>query len=63
MTDTSDRTPAPPGWIEALAESEAELAAGVTVSGEAVHQELRDAITRLKTKRAGEPEQRAALRR
>lgn len=63
MIDTSDRGPAPAGWLEALAESEAELAAGLTVPGEVVHQELRDAIARLKAKRAGKPEQRATLRR
>ena len=63
MTDISDRVPAPPEWPEVLAESEADLAAGLTVPGAAVHQELHDAIARLKAKRAAGPERRAASRR
>lgn len=56
MNDTPDRPPVPPDWPEVLAESEADLAAGRTVPGAAVHQEVRDAIARLKAKRAAGPE-------
>jgi PHD/YefM family antitoxin component YafN of YafNO toxin-antitoxin module len=44
---------APPGWLEALAESEAELAAGKTVPSEPIMQRLRETIARLEAKRAG----------
>ena len=47
MDDTAHRPETPTGWLEALAESEAELAAGQTVPGEAIRQRLRDAIARL----------------
>ena len=63
MSDSSDHLPVPPDWPELLAESEADLAAGRTVPGAAVHQELRDAIARLKAQRTGTPEQRASSRR
>ncbi len=43
--------PAPAGWIEALAISEAELAAGLTVPMETVLQELDDSIRRLEESR------------
>jgi hypothetical protein len=46
------RAPVPAGWLDDLAESEAELAAGLTVPGEAVRQRLHDAIARLEAKRA-----------
>jgi hypothetical protein len=46
--DTSKHAPA--GWLEALAESEAELAAGKTVPMDAVLRELDDAIDRLTAK-------------
>jgi hypothetical protein len=47
MTSTKDRAPAPPGWLEALAESEAELAAGQTVPLAPVLAELRASAARL----------------
>lgn len=43
---------APAGWLEALAESEADLAAGRTVPGEVVHQLLRESMARLEAKQA-----------
>ncbi len=63
MDDTPHRTEAvPAGWLEALAESEAELDAGVaTVPAEVVHQQVRDSITRMRAKRA--EERRAASHR
>ena len=50
MTDTTERTAAPAEWPEALARSEADLAAGRIVPGEAVHRELQDSIARLEAK-------------
>jgi predicted transcriptional regulator len=43
------RKPAPASWLEALATSDAELAAGLTVPGEKVLQELDDSIRRLES--------------
>lgn len=63
MDDTPHRTDAAPaGWREALAESEAELDAGVaTVPAEVVHQQICDSIARMRAKRADE--RKAAARR
>jgi hypothetical protein len=51
------------GWLEALAESEAQLAAGQIVSGEEVMRELRESIDRLEVKRAAKSRNRTARRR
>jgi hypothetical protein len=54
---------APHGWLEALAESEADLAAGRTVPGETVRQGIRDAIARLEAKQGvGRPQGTTARR-
>ena len=45
---------APAGWLEALARSDAELAAGKTVPASAVHRRIREAIARMEEKRAAE---------
>jgi hypothetical protein len=45
----------PAGWLESLAESEAQLAAGLGVPGEAVRQRLRDALVRLEQEPAESP--------
>ena len=46
--DTTDCEPtAPAAWSEVLAESEAEHAAGLVVSGDDVLRELRDSLVRL----------------
>jgi hypothetical protein len=37
-------------WAEILEDSEAELAAGLTVSGETVHRELAEVLARLEAK-------------
>lgn len=54
MDDNPTPAPVPAGWLEALARSEAELAAGLTVPGEAVRQRLHAAIARLEAKEAAE---------
>ncbi|HUB14921.1 MAG TPA: hypothetical protein VMB34_23430 [Acetobacteraceae bacterium] len=51
MDDIPAHTPAPAGWLEILEESEAELAAGLTVSAETVHRRIRDAIARIEAKK------------
>jgi hypothetical protein len=44
-----DRVSTPPGWAEALAESEAELARGERVSSQIVHDMLRAALAEMET--------------
>jgi hypothetical protein len=63
MDDTPHRTEAAPaGWLDALAESEAEIDAGVlTVPAEVVHQMIRDSIARIRARKADE--RKAALGR
>ncbi|MBW4092001.1 MAG: hypothetical protein HIU82_12975 [Proteobacteria bacterium] len=62
MTDTTERTAAPAEWLEALARSEADLAAGRIVSGEAVHRELQDSIARLEANAATRQREATARR-
>ena len=55
-----DQTNAPPGWIEALARSDAELASGRLVSAQSVHDGLRAVLARMEAelaedKKAPEP--------
>ena len=54
MDDAPDRTEPPAGWLDALARSEAELAAGMTVPAAAVHQRIRDGIARIEAKKRAE---------
>jgi hypothetical protein len=58
--DTNKHAPA--GWLEALAESEAELAAGLTVPMEAVLRDLDDAIDHLQAGRKRPQERRQVAR-
>jgi hypothetical protein len=51
MDDNPTHAAPPAGWQEILEESEAELAAGLTVPGEVVRQMLRDSLARLEAKR------------
>lgn len=63
VDDTGDknRNAAPAGWLEALARSEADVAAGRTVPGEAVMERLRKTIAEME---AAEAESgKAALQR
>jgi hypothetical protein len=62
MDDTPHRAPAPAGWLEALQRSEAQLAAGQTVPGDAVMRELQESIARLEAKRAGKLPRRTVRR-
>ncbi len=48
----------PAGWLEALAESEADLAAGRIVAGDDVMRDLRDSLARLDAKASHKDERR-----
>ena len=50
MEDRPHHARPPIEWLEALAESEADLAAGRVVPGEVVMRELRESLVRLETK-------------
>jgi hypothetical protein len=63
MDDNPTHTPAPAGWLEILEESEAELAAGLTVSGKVVRQMLRDSLARLEAAQDAAPPRKAPSRR
>jgi DNA recombination-dependent growth factor C len=52
MDDTQTPAIAPAGWLEALAESEADLAAGRIVPGDVVKRDLRESLARLEAKAA-----------
>jgi hypothetical protein len=49
----STTRPVPAEWLEALARSNAELAAGLTVPAADVHRRIRESIARIEEKRAG----------
>jgi hypothetical protein len=53
MDGNPNPTTVPAGWLEALAESEAEAEAGLFVPGEVVRQGLLDSIARMEGKAAG----------
>lgn len=63
MTETTQRSATPAEWLEALAESEADLAAGRIVPGEEVMRELRESLARLEARAAGASQRKAASRR
>ena len=60
MDDTLPSAPA--GWLEALAESDADLASGRIVSGDAVLRDLKDSLARLEAKAAARPARKGTLR-
>jgi hypothetical protein len=61
MTDPTQRSPAE--WLDDIAESEAQLAAGEVVPAEPVLNRLRETISQLEAKRAGKRPRPAAPRR
>lgn len=63
MNDTVHNTSPPTGWIEALAESDADLTAGRIVPGEVVLQDLRDGLARLEAKAAAKRPRESAIAR
>jgi hypothetical protein len=52
MDDTPTSSVAPADWLEVLAESDADLAAGRIVPGDVVMRDLRDGLARLEAKAA-----------
>ena len=52
MDDTPHPLDAPSDWLQALAESDADLAAGRTVPGQMVRQGLLDSIARIEARHA-----------
>jgi hypothetical protein len=63
MDDNPSPAPVPAGWLEALAESEAELDAGLTVPGDVVMRELYESIARMEAKQADATKSRGTRRR
>jgi hypothetical protein len=63
MADTMNHIEAPAGWLEALAESEADFAAGRIVPGDVVMHDLRDSIARFEAKAAAKAARKDTLRR
>jgi hypothetical protein len=54
---------APAGWLEALAESDADLAAGRIVPGDVVMRDLRDGLARVEAKAAARTTRKDTPRR
>ena len=52
--------PVPAGWLDAIAKSEAELAAGLTVAGDEVMRELYESIARLEARQTGDKDRGGA---
>jgi len=63
MDNNPPRLLAPAGWLEALARSVAQIAAGLIVSGEEIMRELDESIALLEAKLSGEPRARTVSRR
>ena len=64
MDDTTHYTDTPPaGWLEILAESEAEADAGLFVDGDAILHELDQSIARMERSPAAAPRLKVAPRR
>jgi hypothetical protein len=61
--DTPTNRDAPADWLEALAESEAELAAGQTVPGDEIMRELHESIGRLEARQPRMPKRKASSHR
>lgn len=61
--DNTTSHPPPAGWLDAMDESDAQLAAGQTVPLEPLLDELRQAAAQLEAKLARLPEQTAARHR
>jgi hypothetical protein len=63
MDDTPTPSIAPAGWLEVLAESDADLAAGRIVPGDVVMRDLRDSLARLEAKAAARKASKNTRRR
>ena len=60
MNEITRTRAVPAGWLEAIAESEAELAAGLTVPGDEVMRELYESIARLEARQTGDKDRGGA---
>jgi hypothetical protein len=63
MDDTPTPSIVPAGWLEVLAESDADLAAGRIVPGDVVMRDLRDSLARLEAKAAAKKASKSTRRR
>lgn len=63
MDDNPTHAPVPAGWLEALAESEEDLAAGRIIPGDVVMRDLRESLARLEAKAAAKTTRKGTLRR
>jgi hypothetical protein len=63
MDETPTRPIAPAGWLEALAESEADLAAGRIVPGDEVMRDLTESLARLEARAAAKKARKNARQR
>jgi hypothetical protein len=63
MVNSVDEHEIPAGWLESLAISEAQLAAGQTVPAEAVRQRILDSIARLEAGQSSAPKRVATSSR
>ena len=62
MDDNPPNAPVPAGWLEALEESDADIAAGRIVSGDIVLRDLKDSLARLEAKDAVRPTRKSKRR-
>jgi hypothetical protein len=63
MNDSPTPNVAPDEWLDALAESDADLAAGRIVPGDVVLRDLKDSLARLEAKAAARPAREDTRRR
>ena len=63
MDEITTARPVPSGWLDAIAESEAELAAGLTVPGDEVMRELYESIARLEARQTDDKDRGGATGR
>jgi len=63
MDDNPNAVIAPAGWLEVLAESDADLAAGRIVPGDEVMRDLRESLARLEAKTAARKPRKNTPRR
>ncbi len=63
MNDTPTHASARAEWLEILAESDADIAAGRIVPGDVVMRELRDCLARLEAKKTAKTARKETRRR
>ena len=63
MDDTVHHADAPAGWLEVLAESDADIAAGRIVPGDVVMRDLRESLARLEAEAAAKTARKVTRQR